>query len=80
MTNLEKLYRDIAPKLNLSVEEVSRICRWQFAVAAEEMKKGDFTPVRWPLLGTMTPIPKRTEGVLEKKIKQNFQAFGYHAY
>lgn len=65
MTHLEKLYRQLAPAHKLSVEEVERICRYQFAFVAEQMGLPHLPSVRLPYLGVFKPLPSRLRKLAE---------------
>lgn len=78
MTNLEKLAKDLAPQLGLPVEEVERICRFQFAWVAEQLSAGDYPQMRLPKLGSFHPLLPRIERKQNAALKKNFQAFGFH--
>jgi hypothetical protein len=85
MTNLEKLYREVAKELDLPLDEVTRICRFQFAYYSEQAGADlDTLPqVRLPLLASFQPMDwavERRKKVLARKIENNYLNFGFHAY
>jgi hypothetical protein len=85
MTNLEKLYREVAKEKDISVEEATRICRYQFAFLVEEARQPieQIGHVRFPLLCSFQPMDWAVTKLQKKReeiIDRNFQAFGHHAY
>jgi hypothetical protein len=78
MTNLEKLAKEIAPGLGLPVEEVERICRFQFAWAADNMSTGEYPQMRLPKLVSFHPLEDRIARKQASVIKKNYLAFGFH--
>ncbi len=79
MTNLEKLYGDVATELGLSVAEVEQVHRYQFLFTAEQMALPEKKAVRWPIIGAMQIIQFRLDKAKDAEIKKNFHAFGFHA-
>jgi len=85
MTNLEKLYREVAKEMELPVEEVTRICRFQFAFYVEQAASPleSLPQVRLPMLASFQPIPYAVVRQLKKeqqKRDNNYLNFGFHAY
>lgn len=85
MTNLEKLYREVAKEMDISTEEATRICRYQFSFLVEEARKPihQLKQVRLPLLCSFQPMEWAVTRLSNKRdqiIQDNFQAFGHHAY
>lgn len=78
MTNLERLAKDLASQLGLPLEEVERICRFQFAWVAEQLSAGDYPQMRLPKLGSFHPILARIARKQNAAVRKNFHAFGFH--
>lgn len=67
MTNLEVLYREIAASLNLPVNQVESICRYQFRFVRETTEGDTFKSVRLPYLGLFKPMQDRLVRYKESK-------------
>ena len=80
MTNLERLAKDLAPQLGLPLEELERICRFQFAWVAEHLSTGEYPQMRLPKLASFHPMPQRIARKQNAAVRKNFHAFGFHCY
>lgn len=61
MTNLEKLYRELATEFQLPVNVVEQICRSQFRFIRETMEGDTFPTIRLAFLGRFQPMPQKLE-------------------
>jgi hypothetical protein len=78
MTNLERLAKDLAPQLGLPLDELERICRFQFAWVAENFSSGQYLQMRLPKLGSFHPLDARIARKEAYAIRKNYLAFGFH--
>lgn len=59
--NKDKIYQDIADKLNITEKQVKKAVEHQFQFVHNTIKEGNFDAVRLPYFGVFKVKPRRLE-------------------
>lgn len=76
---LYSIYKALSVKYNIPIDEIERICRYQFKNVVAEIKSGQLKTIQLPYFGKFAVKPKRKE-YINGKIEQARASKGVSVY